>query len=238
MKVSIGERMKKRGEEAASSVQKDEKASKLPEMVQVNVEGDLALVAPGSAEPKTKLASMESVQFIDQHIIDGPMVEKRGLASQVDIVNDENLISRAVNQRNIYLEKRSAYRSHNGTTLVSGRTKSNSNQVSKFAHQHDPSLGQLPASLIRASQRQHHVGGSIITSKETQQSASNNPIIRNSFVKKDPYQKISLQFNKRSSESGGLLLRPMTAPYNNASLSKLKKNQRSVQYLRNPFGLK
>lgn len=160
------------------------------------------------------------------------MVEKRGLASQVEFAKDGDLVSRALNQRHIYLEKRSAYRSYNGTTLVTGRTKSNS----KTGYHQDPSLGQLPVGHVRASAPQHQLG-SIITSKETHQTLSNRPIVRNSFVKKDPYQRISLNLNGRVRESAGRLLRPMTAPFHQ-SLNKLKKNQRSVQYLRNPFAMK
>jgi len=34
------------------------------------------------------------------------------------------------------------------------------------------------------------------------------------------------------------MMRPSTAPYNFTALNKLRENQRSVQYLRNPFGIK
>lgn len=229
MKLKIEEQMKKREEEARPWVQENGEAPSVPEMVQVNVDGDVASVknvyadALESANPGTKLANMESIQFVDQHQIEAPVVEKRGLAAQVEIVKDGGLVSRAMNQRHIYLEKRSAYRSYNGTTLVTGRTKSNS----KTGYHQDPSLGQLPIGHVRASAPQNQLG-SIITSKETHQTLSNRPIVRNSFVKKDPYQRISLHLNERARESGGRLLRPMTAPYHNQSLGKMKKNQRSV----------
>lgn len=71
MKLKIEEQMKRREEEAKAWLEENGEVESVPEMVQVNVDGDVASVkhvyadAFEAAKPGTNLANMESIQFVD-----------------------------------------------------------------------------------------------------------------------------------------------------------------------------